>query len=62
VARFAPWIVVRADDKKDAQLNVMRDLVTRVDFEGKRRDSQLPNPNVVFLYDPSALSTGLIAH
>jgi polyphosphate kinase len=58
---FAPWIVVRADNKKEAQLNVMRDLIARVDFEGRRRDSGLPNPNVVFLYDPSAVSTGMIA-
>lgn len=59
---FAPWIVVHTDDKKEAQLNVMRDIIIRVDFEGRRREGQLPNPNVVFLYDPSALSTGLITH
>jgi polyphosphate kinase 2 len=58
---FAPWIIVRADDKKEAQLNVMRDLLTRMDYDGKRRDDQLPNPNIVFLYDPSALSSGLIS-
>ena len=58
---FAPWILVRADDKKKAQLNLMRDLIARADLGKSRRDSQLPDPNVVFLYDPSAVSTGMIA-
>jgi len=30
-ARHAPWVIVRADDKKVARLNLLRDLVRRID-------------------------------
>ena len=58
---FAPWTVVRADDKSAARLNVIRDLLTRFDFDGKDRARDLPDPNVVFLYDKAAVTNGLIA-
>ncbi|MFG1288956.1 MULTISPECIES: polyphosphate kinase 2 [Xanthobacteraceae] len=58
---FAPWTVVRADDKPSARLNVIRDLLTRFDFEGKDRAHDLPDPNIVFLYDKAAITNGLIA-
>ncbi|WP_371349171.1 polyphosphate kinase 2 [Ancylobacter sp. IITR112] len=58
---FAPWTVVRADEKSVARLNVIRDLLTRFDFDGKDRARDLPDPNVVFLYDKAAVTNGLIA-
>jgi polyphosphate kinase 2 (PPK2 family) len=48
---FAPWIVVRADDKSEARLNVIRELLMRFDFGGKDRARDLPDPSVVFPYD-----------
>ena len=32
---FAPWIVVKAEDKHRARLNTMRHLLTKLDYEGK---------------------------
>lgn len=58
---FAPWIVVRADDKKSARLNVIRDLLTRFEFEGKNRQAHLPDPNTVFPHNEANLKNGLIA-
>lgn len=58
---FAPWIVVRADDKKAARLNVIRDLLTRFEFGGKNRQADLPDPNAVFPYNEANLEAGLIA-
>jgi len=58
---FAPWTVVRADDKSEARLNVIRDLLTRFDFDGKDRARDLPDPNLVFLYDKAAVTNGLVA-
>jgi polyphosphate kinase len=58
---FAPWIVVRADDKKSARLNVIRDLLSRFEFEGKNEKAGLPDPNVVFLYHEDNLKNGMIA-
>ena len=58
---FAPWTVVRADDKTEARLNVIRDLLTRFEFGGKDRARDLADPNVVFPYDKAALTNGQIA-
>lgn len=58
---FAPWIVVRADDKPATRLNVIRDLLSRFEFDGKDRALDLPDPNVVFLYDRAAVTKRLIA-
>ena len=32
---MAPWTVVRADDKRLARLNVIKDLLCRLDYDGK---------------------------
>jgi len=58
---FAPWIIVRADDKRSARLNVIRDLLSRCDFHGKDRHGPPPDPNAVFFYDTSQLENGMIA-
>lgn len=58
---FAPWIVVRADDKEAARLNVIRDLLSRFEFDGKDRAVALADPDVVFPYDQASLTNGMIA-
>ena len=58
---FAPWIIVRADDKQEARLNVIRDILLRFDFGSKNRARDLPDPNITFLYNKAALTNGLIA-
>jgi len=57
---LAPWTVVRADDKRAARLNIIRDLLIRQHYQGKE-DSLLPDPGIVFNYDVSYLEQGLIA-
>jgi polyphosphate kinase 2 len=58
---IAPWIVVRADDKKAARLNVIREVLSRLDYEDSRRDLLVPDRDVVFLFDPAYLRNGMIA-
>jgi len=58
---FAPWIVVRADNKKATRLNVIRDLLSRTSFDGKDRQADLSNPEEVFLYNKASLENGAIA-
>lgn len=56
---FAPWVVVRADDKPAARLAVIRDILAR---EGKPHDGdRLPDPSVAFVYDRAALDKGWLA-
>jgi polyphosphate kinase 2 len=57
----APWTIVRADDKETAQLNVIRDLLSRLDY--KHRDKRLikPDRDIVRDFDPTLIETGMIA-
>lgn len=57
----APWTIVRADDKPRGRLNLIRDLLTRLEFKGKNRAADLPDPEVVFGFHRDALHNGLLA-
>jgi polyphosphate kinase 2 len=57
----SPWTVVRGDDKWLARLNLIRDLLTRLDYDGKVNDVLRPNPDIVFRYDESYIQNGMIA-
>lgn len=47
---FAPWTIIRTDDKQSARINVIRDLLAAIDFKGRDPSLLLPNPDVVFGY------------
>ena len=46
----APWIVVRADDKKRARLNIIRDLVRRISKPPRDERLAPPDPEVVLAF------------
>ena len=46
-----PWRIVKADDKKSARINVLRDLLSKMDYKGKKEKLLHPDPAVVFAYD-----------
>ena len=58
---ISPWIVVRADDKRQARLNLIRDLLARLNYPGADEALLTPNPNIVFAYDDAYLHNGMIA-
>jgi len=58
---LSPWIVVRANDKREARLNLIRDLLTRLKYPGADETILMPNPNIVFAYDEVCLHNGMIA-
>ena len=47
----APWTVVRADDKHQARLNILRDLLRRLPYAGKDKTLLRQDPKIVFAYD-----------
>jgi len=49
-SEVAPWTVVRTDDKKEARLNVIRDLVRRIEHPQRDRRLAQPEPRVLFNY------------
>ena len=57
----APWTVVRADDKHAARLNVVRDLLSRVDYGARSPHLLPPDPRIVFNFDPVCLVNDMIA-
>ncbi|RAX51638.1 polyphosphate kinase 2 [Helicobacter sp. 16-1353] len=46
----SPWILVDSTDKKRARINIARDLLSRIDYEGKEQSK------VCLLADPSILA------
>jgi polyphosphate kinase 2 len=58
---LSPWTVVRSDEKRQARLNLIRDLLARLGYPGADESLLTPNPNVVFAYDEAYLRNGMIA-
>ena len=55
----APWVVVRADDKKAARLAIIADLITRVDYrDAKPHDTK---PEIARRFDETCLTDGTLA-
>ena len=57
----APWTVARAGDKHAARLNIIRDLLSRLDYKHKDEALILPDPAIVFPYQDAALRNGMLA-
>jgi polyphosphate kinase len=58
---LAPWTVVRADDKKSARINVIKDMLFRLDYKDKDEALILPDADIVFNYEESYLGNSMIA-
>ena len=56
-----PWTVVRADDKRSARINLVKDLLVRLRYDGKDESVLISDPNVVFQYDEAYLRNGMIS-
>jgi polyphosphate kinase 2 len=56
-----PWTVVRADDKQAARINVIKDILFRIDYKGKKEALVLPDNDIVFNYAENYLLNGMVA-
>ena len=54
---YSPWIIVKANDKKQARLESMRYILSLFDYDGKGDSgiSLLPDPNVVMRFNRSVI-------
>jgi polyphosphate kinase len=59
--RDAPWVVVRADDKRQARLNVIRDMLARVPAPQVTARLARPDPRVVREFSEQLLTSGWVA-
>ncbi len=57
----APWTIIRADNKKQARINVIKDLLFRLDYKNKDENIVVPDPNIIFNYEASYLRNGMIS-
>lgn len=58
---MAPWTLVRANDKRLARLNIIKDLLSRLHYVDKDERLIRPDPQIVFAYDVSSLENGQLA-
>jgi polyphosphate kinase 2 len=58
---LSPWFVVRAGDKHEARLNIIRHLLSQLSYKGKSKRLVRPDPEIVFAYDALYLENGMIA-
>ncbi len=49
---ICPWTIVNTNDKKRARLNIARDILSKIDYEGKDQTAVclLPDPSIVWTY------------
>jgi polyphosphate kinase 2 len=57
----APWIVVRADHKKAARLNIIRHLLNVLAPKAIAKKVPKPDPDIVFEFEAAALNDGRLA-
>jgi polyphosphate kinase 2 len=58
---LSPWVVVRADDKRAARLNVIRDLIARLACAETNKHMANPDRKVVFPYDEARARSSVLA-
>ncbi|QWA13271.1 polyphosphate kinase 2 [Sodalis ligni] len=56
-----PWVIVHTDDKHEARINILRDLLGRLNYKGKDKKLALPDPEVVFAFDTVCIENGRLA-
>jgi len=51
----APWSIVRADDKRLARLNLIRDVLSRLHYKGKKKKLAKPDRDIAFGFKPECI-------
>lgn len=57
---MAPWTIVRANDKYLARLNVIKDLLSHLNYADKDKKLVLPDPRVILTYNAAYLENGVL--
>ncbi len=56
-----PWTIAHADDKQLARINIIKDLLSRLDYEGKDERLIMPDKRIVISFDISFIKEGVLA-
>lgn len=57
----SPWTIVHADDKPLARINIIKDLLSRLDYANKDERLVMPDKRVVTSFDISFIEEGRLA-
>ncbi|MFZ3139042.1 polyphosphate kinase 2 [Polaromonas sp.] len=57
----APWRIVRADNKRLARLNLMRDILSRLHYAGKKNKLVQPDTDIAFEFTPDCIAARRLA-
>ncbi|MBC7739688.1 MAG: polyphosphate kinase 2 [Candidatus Saccharibacteria bacterium] len=57
----APWTIIKADNKPAARIGVIRDILTRLEFDGGGKKTSSPDPDIVFRFNEAAIQNGSLA-
>ena len=57
----APWLIVRTDSKRHARLNLMRDMLSRLNYAGKRQAFVQPDRSIVSEFTPHSVAAERLA-
>ena len=58
---ISPWTLVHADDKRQARLNIIKDMLDRLHYANKDKRLTRPDRAIVFPCDPSNLKAAQLA-
>ena len=58
---IAPWRIVRADNKRLARLNLIRDVLSRLHYAGKKTKLVQPDQNIAFEFTPDCIDAKRLA-
>ena len=58
---IAPWRIVKADNKRLARLNLIRDILSRVHYAGKKASLVKPDFNIAFEFTPDCIDSKRLA-
>jgi polyphosphate kinase 2 len=58
---IAPWHIVKANDKRLARLNLIRDILSRLHYAGKKNKLVQPDTNVAFEFTPDCIAAKRLA-
>lgn len=61
-SHHAPWTIIHTDSKRIARINLMRDILSRLDYHGKIHPLVEPDSSVVFKFTPDFLKQNTLAH
>jgi polyphosphate kinase len=58
---IAPWTIIKADDKPTARINIIRDLLNRLEFSDKNSNLILPDPKIVLEFQEDMINKTILS-